>query len=159
MAAAPFPKRLFDSLKCKPIARKSLAYALLAVVVAMTTSRLLVDASFDVRHDVQFELHTREHGVDTYEELQTDQYGRTDRDPTMFDAARPTRIYVHGFRSSRRAYLRYARAFLKNADCNFIAVNWLNGSKTYNYFRARGRVERVSTVPKLHSVDNIYAIN
>lgn len=118
--------------------------ALNCLLVALVAVVCLVDGKFDARRDVKFELHTRDHSVDSYEDLQADAYGRTERDPTIFDPSRPTRIFVHGYWSSRRAYLRYARAFLKNGDCNFIAVNWLNGSKTYNYFRARGRVQRVS---------------
>lgn len=122
-----------------------LAYTILiAHMVAVVF--VVVDGKFDAENDVRFELHTREHGIETYEDLKVDPYGRMDRGPTIFDPKRPTRLFVHGFWSSRRAYLRYARAFLKNGDCNFIAVNWLKGSKTYNYWRARGRVHRVSFV-------------
>lgn len=123
---------------------------LILVIVAVTIS--IVVAKFTVNRDVRFELHTREHSLESYEELRADEhggYGRTEEpDPdgftTIFNASRPTRMFIHGYWSSRRAFLRYAKAFLHSDDCNFIAVNWLNGSKTYNYWRARGRVERVS---------------
>lgn len=123
--------------------------ALVVFAVSILAAPAAVECKFDVSRDVRFELHTREHSLDTFEELRVNQYGRTEelsREDalTIFNATRPTRIFVHGYWSSRRAFLRYARAFLHNADCNFIAVNWLNGSKTYNYWRARGRVERVS---------------
>lgn len=125
-----------------------LAYTILIAHIAAVVF-VVVDGKFDAENDVRFELHTREHGIETYEDLKVDPYGRMDRGPTIFDPKRPTRLFVHGFWSSRRAYLRYARAFLKNGDCNFIAVNWLKGSKTYNYWRARGRVHRVSFVSLL----------
>lgn len=107
-----------------------------------------VVAKFEVNRDIRFELHTREHSLESFEELRIDGYGRTQEQPeplnTIFNASRPTRLFIHGYWSSRRAFLRYAKAFLKSDDCNFIAVNWLNGSKTYNYWKAKGRVERVS---------------
>lgn len=115
----------------------------------------VVDAKFQVNRDVRFELHTREHSLESFEELRIDGYGRTNEDQTeqrtIFNASRPTRVFVHGYWSSRRAFLRYAKAFLNGDDCNFIAVNWLNGSKTYNYWKAKGRVERVSGVGILSS--------
>lgn len=116
------------------------------VVVTFVIGPVL--AKFEVNRDVRFELHTREHSLESFEELRIDGYGRTQEDiagqSTIFNASRPTRVFVHGYWSSRRAFLRYAKAFLNGDDCNFIAVNWLNGSKTYNYWKARGRVERVS---------------
>lgn len=126
------------------IAVRSFNSLLWCTIVAATLVLVAVDGKFNAESDVRFELHTRQHGIETYEDVKVDAYGRMDRGPTIFDPKLPTRIFVHGFWSSRRAYLRYARAFLKNSNCNFIAVNWLKGSKTYNYWRARGRVQRVS---------------
>lgn len=147
-----------DAATDVPPQRRPRGHHLLARSTLLLAGALLVaayavlgaDAKFDVRRDVRFELHTRQLAdapgapADTFEELLADEFGDTVRERSAFDPQRPTRIFVHGYWSSRRAYLRYARAFLKNGDCNFIAVNWLNGSKTYNYFRARGRVDRVS---------------
>lgn len=123
--------------------------SIITFLVAVYTSFCVINvfAKFEVNRDVRFELHTREHSLETYEELRIDGYGRT-QDLTIFNATRPTRVFVHGYMSSRRAFLRYAKAFLKGDDCNFIAVNWLNGSKTYNYWKARGRVEKVSICVK-----------
>lgn len=105
----------------------------------------LCQCTFIAKRDVEFELHTRDHNNDDFERLMADNYGRTDNFiPTYFDGTKPTRIYVHGYMSSRRAFMRYGNAFLKSGNYNFIAVNWLQGSKTYNYIKARRRVDRVS---------------
>lgn len=125
----------------------------ITVLVVVTFVVIGVVAKFDVNRDVRFELHTREHSLESFEELRIDgvggrtaqqQMGEENEQSTIFNATRPTRVFIHGYWSSRRSFLRYAKAFLNGDDCNFIAVNWLNGSKTYNYWKARGRVERVS---------------
>lgn len=118
---------------------KFLSTAILASVLVISDCK-----AFTAKHDVQFELHNRQNHTDHFEVLVADQYGVTDREPTSFDNQKPTRIYVHGYQSSRRSFLRYAKAFLKHSDCNFIVVNWLTGSVTKNYMQARGRVDRVS---------------
>lgn len=121
--------------------------AKLLIITAISFASVLVIPdceAFTASHDVQFELHTRENHSENFEVLVADHYGFTVREPTNFDYRKPTRIYVHGYQSSRRSFLRYAKAFLKYSDCNFIAVNWLTGSVTRNYMTARGRVDRVS---------------
>lgn len=56
---------------------------------------------------------------------------------------RPTRIFIHGYYSDRKTFMKYAHAYLRRGDYNFIAINWLRGARTLNYFRARRRVELV----------------
>lgn len=116
------------------------------IIIISIICIVYVQCSFNARRDVEFELHTRDHNTDDFERLVADNFGRasTQYVPTYFDATKPTRIFIHGYMSSRRAFLRYAKAFLKSGNYNFIAVNWLSGSKTYNYMKARKRVERVS---------------
>lgn len=62
---------------------------------------------------------------------------------SLFDPKRPTRIFIHGFKSSEHVLIKYKEAYLKLGDFNFIAVDWIHGAKTYNYFKARGRIQAV----------------
>lgn len=56
---------------------------------------------------------------------------------------RPTRVFIHGYYSDRKTFMKYAHAYLRRGDYNFIAINWLRGARTLNYFTARRRVELV----------------
>lgn len=100
--------------------------------------------AFEVGRDVQFELHTRHKHSGTFEILVADHRRFNVGEPTHFDFRKPTRIVVHGFNSQRKHLIQYTTAFLKKHDCNCIAVNWINGSNTLNYFAARSRVDQVS---------------
>lgn len=97
--------------------------------------------AFDEYEDIDFELYTREHAQSWH--LMNASHGELIRN-TDWSAARPTRIFVHGFKSKRKVILRYAEAFLKAGDYNFIAVNWMKGSSTFNYYVAKNRVKKVS---------------
>lgn len=98
--------------------------------------------SFSADNDVVYELYTPEHPAD-YEQLQP-AYGTTIHTETAFNVNRPTRIFIHGFLAKRKTFLKYAEAYLANGNFNVIVVNWLKGSSTYNYIKARGRVDEVS---------------
>lgn len=106
-----------------------------------------MDAAFSVNRDVTFELHQRQQNnqinYTAYEVIAATSDNST-LPPSAFDPTKITRIVVHGFRSSRRSFLRYVRAFLKLDDCNVIIVNWLPGSVTYNYYKARNRAKQVN---------------
>lgn len=131
---------------------KMLFYALLTLSCIHPFIDQCDGRKFMVHSDVVFELHTRDYSIDeyghhndSYDMLTIDQNIKNFIDPPIhFDANRPTRIFVHGYQSKRSALIRYAKAYLKMGDVNFIAVNWIIGSSTINYLRARGRVERVS---------------
>lgn len=56
---------------------------------------------------------------------------------------RRTRIFIHGYYSDRKTFMKYAHAYLRRGDYNFIAINWLLGARTLNYFKARRRVHLV----------------
>lgn len=56
---------------------------------------------------------------------------------------RRTRIFIHGYYSDRKTFMKYAHAYLRRGNYNFIAINWLAGARTLNYFKARRRVHLV----------------
>lgn len=96
--------------------------------------------AFDPSSDVQFELYTRDN-------RQVPQVIDTHGEPAIvnskFQSTRPTRIFVHGYRSKHKVINRYAEAFLNAGDYNFIAVNWIEGASTVNYFTAKSRIKSV----------------
>lgn len=100
--------------------------------------------AFDANEDVQFELYTRE-SRKVYEVLDT--HGEPAIAGSRFQATRPTRIFVHGYRSKRKVIDRYSEAFLNAGDYNFIAVNWIEGASTVNYYTAKNRVRDVCFFP------------
>lgn len=67
---------------------------------------------------------------------------------TTFNPNRKTRIFVHGYKSKEKVINRYKEAYLLLGDYNFIAVDWISGASTYNYFSAKGRVGPVSDISK-----------
>lgn len=111
--------------------------------------------NFDADRDVIYELYTRDRPIN-YQTLEP-AAGDTIRTDTTYDPKKPTRIFIHGFLSKRRNFPRYAEAYLKNGDYNFIAVNWMAGSSTYNYIKARGRVDGVS--PQKQNIPNFSFLN
>lgn len=104
-------------------------------------SLLLVSSlhAFDANEDIYFELYTYE-SPDNYQVIRNTLNVRS----TTFNPLRPTRIFVHGFRSDRSVIKQYAKAFLKAEDVNFIAMNWIDGAETILYPVAKNRVDEVS---------------
>lgn len=96
---------------------------------------------FEANEDVQFELYTRDNRK-IYEVIDT--HGEPAIANTRFQATRQTRIFVHGYRSKRKVIDRYSEAFLNAGDYNFIALNWIEGASTVNYYTAKGRVKDVT---------------
>lgn len=99
------------------------------------------DILFSVEKDVVFRLYTPEQH-DVHEEIKPDSL--TDVSQTSFNPNRPTRIFIHGFRSKENMIFRYRDAYLKLGNFNFIAVDWTKGAETYNYFMVLNRVKPVS---------------
>lgn len=95
--------------------------------------------TFDVNDDIYFELYTSEN-PDNYQVIKNVR----SIENTAFDPQRPTRIFIHGFRSVRDTIKQYSRKFLKAGNINFIAMNWIDGAETLVYPIARNRVEEVS---------------
>lgn len=99
--------------------------------------------AFNEYEDIQFELYTREY-PDSWQVLNTSRGDELLQ--SSWRAERPTRCFVHGFKSKRKVLNRYAKAFLHSGDYNFIAVNWMEGSSTSNYYVARNRVKKVRII-------------
>lgn len=97
--------------------------------------------AFDINKDLVFRLYTREDPV-MYYALKAS--GSPLISETPFNPNRPTRIFVHGFKSKEKVMIRYKDAYLDLGDFNFIAVDWSKGASTYNYYSAKGRVRPVS---------------
>lgn len=100
-------------------------------------------AGFEAEKDVFFELYTREEPRNYFLLKPSDGDSISQ---TTFKTTRPTRIFVHGYRSKRKVIERYAEGFLSIGDFNFIAVNWQEGSSTVNYYSAKRRVKQVSAI-------------
>lgn len=114
-----------------------------AMLLTLIVALLPLGNAFDANEDVQFELYTRE-SRKIYEVLDT--HGEPAIAGSRFQATRPTRIFVHGYRSKRKVIDRYSEAFLNAGDYNFIAVNWIEGASTVNYYTAKSRVKEVCNV-------------
>lgn len=97
--------------------------------------------AFDIEKDLAFRLYTREDPI-MYYVLRTN--GAPAVHDTPFKPTRPTRIFVHGYKSKEKVIKRYTDAYLGLGDFNFIAVDWIKGASTYNYYSAKGRVRPVS---------------
>lgn len=113
----------------------------IAVLSIFVGYRCCCEAAFSEYEDIEFELHTREL-PESYQRLNTS-WGDHILG-TQWKAGRPTRMFVHGFKSKRKTIDRYKNAFLASGDYNFIAVNWMKGSSTFNYYVAKNRVKKVS---------------
>lgn len=96
--------------------------------------------AFDAENDIIFQLTTREEPLYTVVSPNND----PPISATRFNANRPTRIFIHGFRSKQKVLNRYSDAYLKAGDYNFIGVDWTKGANVYNYYGAKGRVKHVS---------------
>lgn len=116
--------------------------AMHVIIFSLFLSIVLLEfvSGFDVDKDVYFELYTREEPRN-YHLLKPSDGDLISQ--TTFKSTRPTRIFVHGYRSKRKVIERYAEGFLRVGDFNFIAVNWQAGSSTVNYYSAKSRVKHV----------------
>lgn len=97
-------------------------------------------SAFDIEKDLVFRLYTLE-DPNAYQVLKADL-----KPPTTFNPNRPSRIFIHGFKSKEKVIIRYKDAFLNVGNYNFIAVDWINGADTLNYLKAKARVEPVSRI-------------
>lgn len=111
------------------------------IIVVLISVGVLNSYAFDINKDLVFRLYTREDPVMYYALKST---GSPSISETPFNPNRPTRIFVHGFKSKEKVMIRYKDAYLNLGDYNFIAVDWTKGASTYNYFSAKGRVGPVS---------------
>lgn len=96
---------------------------------------------FSVEKDLIFRLYTPEQ-PDVYEEIKLPNLPPIS--PTSFNPNRPTRVFIHGFRSGENMMFRYRDAYLNLGNFNFIAVDWTKGASTYNYLMVKNRVRPVS---------------
>lgn len=111
-----------------------------AVILVLTIAiRVPHGDAFDIEKDLVFRLYTRQ-DPNVYYAL------NAHLDPPLaFDPQRPTRFFIHGFKSRERVLLRYKDAFLKFGNYNFIAVDWTVGANTLNYLKAKGHIQPIST--------------
>lgn len=98
--------------------------------------------AFEIEKDLVFRIYTR--GDPMYFVLTTN--GTPPHSETPFNPNRPTRIFVHGYKSKEKVINRYRDAYLRSGDYNFIAVDWIKGASTYNYYSAKSRVGPVSLI-------------
>lgn len=110
-------------------------------VFAIVSICVVNSNAFDIEKDLAFRLYTKEEPV-MYYVLRTN--GNPPVSDTPFNAKRPTRIFVHGYKTKEKTIDRYVQAYLKAGDFNFIAVDWIKGASTYNYLTAKSRVRPVS---------------
>lgn len=144
-----------DTLQGDPFSVMALI-ALNVIFIQLVLSIALLQCAygFDAYKDVYFELYTREepHNYHLLNPLNGEEILKT-----TFNTSRPTRIFVHGYRSKRKVIERYAEGFLQVGDFNFIAVNWQEGSSTVNYYSAKSRVKKVcSCVSSINSIRYTY---
>lgn len=109
-------------------------FLLLSIVVSF-------NCAFDVENDVVFRLYTREVS-DSFNRLNAS--NSESISASAFDSKRPTKIFIHGYKSKEKVIIRYKNAFLNIGNYNFIGVDWINGAATYNYLAAKGYVPLVS---------------
>lgn len=95
---------------------------------------------FDEKKDIVFRLYTRQNMLSYYVLKAENNAPISD---TTFDPKRPTRIFVHGYKSKEKVLFRYRDAYLSIGDYNFIAVDWIKGAHESNYFKSRSRVKVV----------------
>lgn len=115
----------------------------LCVIFALILLCVFESYCFTIEKDLVFRLYTHEDPVMYYA---LSKNGPPLVSETPFNPNRPTRIFVHGFKSKEKVIRRYKDAFLGIGDYNFIAVDWIEGASTYNYFSAKGRVRPVRSL-------------
>lgn len=107
------------------------------IFIIFSVCLLSCSEAFDIKKDLTFRLLTREEPV-MYYALNVE--GGLPLNETTFNRNRPTRIFVHGYKSKAKVLNRYTEAYLNVGDYNFIAVDWIEGASTINYFAAKNRV-------------------
>lgn len=106
-----------------------------------------ISNGFNASEDIYYELYTDDQPLTHFHNLLTINNDNNRLLPiavSPFNSTRPTRFYVHGYRSKRKNFIKYAETYRAKGDFNFIVVNWLAGSQTLNYYKARNRVQTVS---------------
>lgn len=116
------------------------------------------ESEFDVNKHVFYEMYNRFSNQSTTVNLQDIDLSVLNSDNLVYtnrtisghqncrwnwNPNKPTRIFIHGYFSTRDTFMDYARAYLERGDFNFIAINWLKGAITINYKRARNRVREI----------------
>lgn len=114
------------------------------VIVMFTLLANTIQFGFVAYDDVKFELFTQDHSRENneYDLLKASEGAAILT--TKWRTDKMTRMYIHGYRTSRKVFFKFRDKFLDIADYNFIAVNWLKGSRTVNYLYAKNRVKKVS---------------
>lgn len=92
--------------------------SLVCIIFALILSFIAYSHAFDIDKDLVFRLYTREEPVMFYALHYKN--GPPLISDTPFNANRPTRIFVHGFRSKAKVINRYKEAYLSIGDYNFI---------------------------------------
>lgn len=100
-----------------------------AIFVLLSTGVLSSHAANSDKLVLKFRLYTRGNPTQ-YEEI--DATGS--RLMIMFNSHRPTRIFIHGFKSDDTVIIPYKDAYLAHGDYNFIAVDWQKSAATNNYW-------------------------
>lgn len=116
---------------------------LLILTTAIIAILTIANAKFNAKKNVKFELYTRDHNREKneYEILKASNERAILN--TKWRSNRPTRMYIHGYLTTRETFFKFRDKFLALGDYNFIAVNWLKGSRTLNYNAARKLVGTV----------------
>lgn len=122
------------------------------IIVLLISVSVLNSNAFDINKDLIFRLYTREEPT-IYFDLKANDLSSNAN--TLFQPNRPTRIFIHGFKSKEKVIIRYKDALLQLGDFNFIAVDWREGASTFNYYLAKGRVRPVSLIPFIHSINKL----
>lgn len=113
-------------------------YRLISVILFIC-GFVSIAQTFDANEDIYFELYTQQN-PDNYQVIRNVDSIKN----TAFVPNRPTRIFVHGFRSVRDIIKQYSRTYLTIGNFNFIAMNWMDGAETFAYPVARARINDVS---------------
>lgn len=114
---------------------------IISFVLVIVSIYAINSFAFNIEKDLTFRLYTKEAPI-VYYALKTS--GSPPISDTPFNSSRPTRIFVHGYKSKEKTIDRYTEAYLTLGDFNFIAVDWIKGADTFNYLTAKSRVGPVS---------------
>lgn len=109
------------------------------IVSTAVALKTVFSNAFNIEKDLTFRLYTR-NNPEFYYALNANVQPFLE---TTFDPQKPTIFFVHGFRSKEKVIKRYSEAYLRLGDYNLIAVDWVEGASTYNYFGAKGHVKDV----------------
>lgn len=112
-------------------------YIIVILVIGDAMPSSMKNRCFNPEKDIKFRLYTRENRSNYFDLGNGCSFGD-------FNPNRPTRIFIHGYKSTEEVFCRYKEAYLDLSDYNFIAVDWTEGAKTHNYYSAKSRVRLVS---------------